>query len=137
MFAISRNGTKRNGARASKLKHMQGLESASELKIADELREEAQHQEDIGNYEEAERVLSESLLLRKENLGDTHLEVAEDYYNLGLLNMALDNNSRAESLLLRSLLIRRLQFDSDHPDVKDAVNMLAVIHDEPAASTLI
>lgn len=137
MFARSRNTAKRAKAAVSKLRHIQMMDAAAELRIADELRAEAQQHEDTGNYAEAERVLSESLLLRKENLGDTHLEVAEDYYNLGLLNMALDNNSRAESLLLRSLLIRRLEFDSDHPDVQDAVNMLALIHDEPAASALI
>jgi len=100
------------------------------IQHATKLRTVAQYHEDCGDYEQAALFLTESLELRQKQLGSDHLEVAEDFYNLGLLHLAMDKNDAAEKLLVRSLLIRRLKFDADHPDVIETLDALSMLHEE-------
>lgn len=97
------------------------------MKEAERLGTLAQYYEDMGDYLKAESLLTESLELRQRQLGANHLDLAGDFYNLGLLNLAMDKNERAEKLLIRCLLIRRLHFDSEHPDVVDALEALSLL----------
>lgn len=92
--------------------------------------------EALGMHEEA-RPLLESALRIRQSLGDSHeLEVAESFYDLGVLFRADGEFENAEQALRRSLEIRQRRLPRSHPANIRTLNALALTFEDAGRSTL-
>ncbi len=107
-----------------------------EKKIAEGLGEEPLLQADLmetmgrvyrnlGLYQEAERLLTGSLRIRRRELGSEHLQVADGLHNLAFLRRELDDVPGAEALLRQALEIQRRQGASRTQHYAKGLNDLA------------
>lgn len=80
----------------------------------------------LGLYEKARPLSERALQLRREFLGDEHLDVAASATNLAELLHEMGEYDRVESLFQEALAIQRRQLDGEHPDVVENLNNLAV-----------
>jgi serine/threonine-protein kinase len=94
-----------------------------------------------GDYEEAERLLRESLDRRLALMGREHPAVANSFDALGELMLARGDTDAAESFFLEALSIRDAIYDEDHTDIASGLTYLARAHldraDAASADTLL
>ena len=81
-----------------------------------------------GRYGEAEPLLVEALIIRKQLLGSEHPEVATTLNNLALLYQTQGRYEEAESLFVEALVIRKQLLGSEHPEVATTLNNLALLY---------
>jgi tetratricopeptide (TPR) repeat protein len=81
-----------------------------------------------GKYKEAEPLITRSLSIYKNQLGENHPHVATSLNNLALLYHNQGKYKEAELLYLRSLSIGEKQLGENHPDVASKLNNLAEIY---------
>ena len=80
----------------------------------------------LGLYEKARPLSERALDLRREVLGDDHLDVAASATNLAELLHEMGEYDRVEGLIQEALTIQRRQLGEEHPDVVENLNNLAV-----------
>jgi serine/threonine-protein kinase len=78
-----------------------------------------------GDYDEADKIIRESLVLREQLLGREHPAVANSLDALGELMLARGASDSAESLFRQALAIRRTLYDDHHTDVASGLTYLA------------
>jgi tetratricopeptide (TPR) repeat protein len=78
------------------------------------------------------RLLDRALEALERRLGETHPDLAEDLFNLGLLLFAGERYERARYVLIRALTIQTKHLGFDHPDVKETLDVLAALNGEEA-----
>ena len=81
-----------------------------------------------GQYQEAEALLQQALMLRVHNLGSEHLDIAQSLTILGGLYRAQRKYEQAEPLYQRALSIREKQLGPKHPFTGSSLNALAVLY---------
>jgi tetratricopeptide (TPR) repeat protein len=81
-----------------------------------------------GDYNEAEPLFVQLLLILERQLGADHLDVATSLSNLAGLYYSQGKYSEAEPLYLRALSIRERQLGADHPDVAQSFKGLAGLY---------
>ncbi|MFH7245095.1 MAG: tetratricopeptide repeat protein [Spirulina sp.] len=81
-----------------------------------------------GRYGEAEPLFQQSLAIRRQQLGDSHLDVATSLNNLAELYRMQGHHREAEPLFQESLAIYRQQLGDSHPDVATSLNNLALLY---------
>ena len=81
-----------------------------------------------GQYAEAEPLLLAAVAMRRQLSGDSHLDVAESLFNLGLLYRAQARFDEAETQHKTALTIRQTLLDEDHADIATSLNHLAALH---------
>ncbi|MGB3422128.1 MAG: tetratricopeptide repeat protein [Dolichospermum sp.] len=97
--------------------------------LATSLNNLAELYESQGRYNDAEPLYLQSLDIRKCQLGNDHLDVAQSLNNLAVLYESQGRYNDAEPLYLQSLDIRKHQLGNDHPDVAQSLNNLAVLYE--------
>lgn len=95
---------------------------------ATKLRTLSQYYEEIGNYDEAERLLDQCVQIREKAIGTRNPDLADDLYDLGLLNLTIDRFEKAESVLKRALDMQVFTLGAEHPDVYETLSALALVH---------
>ncbi|MCP4664266.1 MAG: tetratricopeptide repeat protein, partial [bacterium] len=80
-----------------------------------------------GYYEEAGPLLDKALEIRRQELGDRHLLVAESLHNLAFLHQEQGDQQTAEELLRRSLEIKYEHWTRDDPKLAPSLNNLAMV----------
>jgi len=81
------------------------------------------------SYAEAEPLYRRALLIKEEQLGREHPDVATSLNNLALLLDAQGKFGEAEPLYRRALLIKEEQLGGEHPSVATSLNNLALLLD--------
>jgi len=81
----------------------------------------------LGLFDRARPLLERSLAIRSEQLGPSHLDVAESLTYLGHLSRQQGDLVAAEELYRRALAIREGALDPDDPDVAASLNLVAVV----------
>jgi len=82
-----------------------------------------------GRYKESEPLYVQSLLIREQQLGQNHLDVAISLTGLATLYQWQGRYTEAEPLFTRSLSIQEQQLGLDHSDVALSLNNLALLYD--------
>ncbi|MBX3137758.1 tetratricopeptide repeat protein [Candidatus Obscuribacterales bacterium] len=95
-----------------------------------DLKHKAKFDEEVGDYERAEKLLSRAIALKERSVGAEHPAMAADLHALAMLNLAMENHDRAEELLVKALGIRRQEFGANHPDVLETINAIALVQME-------
>ncbi|MBE7383822.1 MAG: tetratricopeptide repeat protein [Leptolyngbya sp. SIO1E4] len=110
--------------------HSQILDEDSSplLQRADELSAQAIELFQQGRYSEAEPLFLDALVIRREQLGDRHLDVATSLHNLAVLYHAQGRYSEAEPLHLEALAIVREQLGERHPHMATSLHRLASLY---------
>lgn len=90
----------------------------------------AQCCEDSGDYKTAEKIFFQLLSLKGAILGRNYPGCGTDLYNLGLLNFALNDYSRARQLLIRALQIQKRERKNRQLDVTETLQTLAQLRRE-------
>jgi hypothetical protein len=90
----------------------------------DSLIASAQFFEDSGNYKRAEHLLSEAIRVTERNPNFDRLLLAEYLHNVGLLNICLDELSKAKMYLKKSIAIRLELLGPRHSDTLDSQEAL-------------
>ena len=80
------------------------------------------------NYIDSKRLLTQSLLLKKELLGERHIGVATTINNLGLVDLELGEYDEAESYLSEALYLRQELLGDKHSDVASSFHNLALLY---------
>ncbi len=78
-------------------------------------------------YRDAEPLLEEALVLRRESLGEEHALVAESLHNLASVERGLGDLEGAEARVRRALEIQRRAFPDGHRDLARGLNNLALL----------
>ncbi|MBD2429177.1 tetratricopeptide repeat protein [Phormidium sp. FACHB-1136] len=107
---------------------MADLERVEQLAEATRLNAQSAELYRDGRYGEAEPLLQESLAIRREQLGDSHPDVAQSLNNLAELYRSQGRYKEAETLFQQALAIRREQLSDSHPDVAQSLNNLAGLY---------
>jgi tetratricopeptide (TPR) repeat protein len=81
----------------------------------------------LGQYEDAIRVLSEALTIRQDLFGSEHLEVAASLNHLGVTFWRNDQLGKAESLLEESLEQRRNLPNTNAEELSDGLSSLGLV----------
>lgn len=85
---------------------------------------------DLAQYDQALPLLERAVGMRREILGEEHLETARSLNNLARVYREMEDPA-AEDLFRRALEIRRTLLGETHADVAEAMNNLAmVLHDK-------
>jgi len=80
-----------------------------------------------GEYEAAEPIFVQALTMKEKALGSEHPDLAEDYYNAGLLCFVQDKYEQAEVYLTRSLRIDERALGADDPELLSTLEHLAEV----------
>lgn len=80
----------------------------------------------LGLFQEAEGLLTESLAERERALGREHLDVAESLLDLGAVRLEQSRHD-AEPLIRQALAIREKALGPDHPDVAEVLEILGML----------
>jgi serine/threonine-protein kinase len=81
----------------------------------------------LGHYEPAAHLLERSLALRRQRLGENHLEVAESLDGLAELYLGSGKVDRAETAARRALAIRRALGKEEDPANAETLNLLGLV----------
>ena len=92
------------------------------------LIEEARQLYQVGHYDEAEIRFRQALMIRRQQLGNNHPDVAQSLFTLAVVYWTLGRYSEAEPLALEALSIRRQQLRDNHPDVATHLHFLAQVY---------
>ena len=79
----------------------------------------------LGRFDEAERMLRRALELRRAHLGDNHLDVAATLGNLSNVLAEMDRSDEARELSRQALAIQQRILGPRHPDVALALSTVA------------
>jgi tetratricopeptide (TPR) repeat protein len=79
----------------------------------------------MGDHDQARRVLEESLAIRRRELGPDHPEVAESLQTLGILLGIMGDSEAAIVSLREALDVTEATFGPDHPRTAEVMNALA------------
>jgi serine/threonine-protein kinase len=82
----------------------------------------------MGLYDQAQPLLTEALTIRRELLGDNHLDVAESLLELAHLNQYLDQSEAALDNARSALEIQDRNLGNEHLLVADSLNTLSSIY---------
>jgi len=82
----------------------------------------------LGLFDRALPLLESALEIRRETLGDEHLNVAESLNDLGIVLVAKGEYGRAEPLFQEALSLRRKSLGDIHVDVAVSLNCLGEVH---------
>jgi CHAT domain-containing protein len=85
-----------------------------------------------GRYQEAIPLAQRSLAIAEKIFGPDNLKIANNIYNLAMLNDYQGNYADAEALYRRALAIYEKAHGPDHPDVADAIDNIALLYKEQA-----
>jgi hypothetical protein len=80
--------------------------------------------EENGDYALAAAWLQRAVALKQFSLNSDPLEIAEDYYNLGLLYLALDDDFNERRSLLKAFQYQDKHLGSRHPDTLETMALL-------------
>ena len=83
---------------------------------------------EVGQYDEAERVLQQCLTIQKQNLGGEHSDVAVTLAGLGTLAEASGDYIASERYFNRSITIAKTAFGDNHPTVAVILGNMAVLY---------
>ena len=86
----------------------------------------------VGDYADAEALLTRALEIRERVLGPEHPDIAESLTRLARLYQAIYAYDKAETLLKRALSIREKVLGSDHPDTAASLDQLAKLYEAMA-----
>jgi CHAT domain-containing protein/tetratricopeptide (TPR) repeat protein len=81
-----------------------------------------------GKYETAKVAEAEALSIRREILGERHLDYATSLNNLAYLYQSMGDCARAEPLFRRALEITKMALGENHPDYATSLNNLAYLY---------
>ncbi len=98
-----------------------------EMKSAYSLDRKASFYRDQGDYLKAKDSFERSLDIKKNILGDNHLEVAITMNNLGWIYYQIDRYSDAEKMYNNSLRIKEDKLGKEHPSVGVTLNNMAIL----------
>jgi serine/threonine-protein kinase len=91
----------------------------------------------LGRDEKARPLLKKALALRRQALGEKHVQVAESLLNLANLERQSQNKAEAERLMRQALEIQRRAFPRGHRDLARGLNNLAsLLRDRATAAGL-
>jgi tetratricopeptide (TPR) repeat protein len=97
--------------------------------IADAIEELGLNQWDQGNLEQSEKLLRESLEMRRTSLGDEpHPAMASHLNNLALLLMDLKQFSESEKLFREAMQMNNALYGETHPDIATGLNNLGLMY---------
>ena len=82
----------------------------------------------LGRYSEAEPLDQKALAMRKQLLGDVHLDVAESMHNLAEVYRSQGRYNEAEPLYKEALDIRKHLLREEHRDLAESLNNLALLY---------
>ena len=85
-----------------------------------------------GRYQEAIPLAQRSLAIAEKAFGPDNLKIANNIYNLAMLNDYQGNYAEAEALYQRALAIYEKAHGPDNSDVADAVDHIAFLYKEQA-----
>jgi len=80
-----------------------------------------------GEYDESERLLRESLAMKRRLLGDNHPEIARSLDNVAQVLQAKGDLEGADSAFRQALAMQRRLLGNEHPDVATTLNNLAYL----------
>jgi CHAT domain-containing protein/Tfp pilus assembly protein PilF len=84
--------------------------------------------QDIGDFEQAEKLLQRSLAIREKTLKPDHPLIAISLNNLGLLYTDKGDYEQAERIHQRGLAIREKVLGNDHPETAISLNNLSIVY---------
>ena len=100
-----------------------------EFKEAARLLDEAgKYLYERARFDEAERLIKQSLAIREKTLGQDNSNVADSFHNLAVLYYEQGKFGKAEQLYNRALEIREKVLKSDHPDIAKNLNSLGTLY---------
>ncbi len=82
---------------------------------------------EMGAYDEAEKLMLESLVMKRETFGEEHTDVANALNSLGALKKDMGMIKEAETLYRASLSMKRRLLGDDHVEVAPVLNNLAAL----------
>jgi serine/threonine-protein kinase len=88
----------------------------------------------MGRFDEGERMLRRALQLRRSRLGESHLDVATSLNNLGTLIRQRGQRAEAVRLHREALAIQERALGPRHPEVALTLTKLAVVTTDAAAA---
>ena len=104
------------------------LAQAQALQRANQLDQQRLALYEAGRYGEAIAIAQEVLVIRREQLGEQHYDVAQSLNSLALLYRAQGRYGEAEPLYQQVLAIVREQLGERHSDVAVSLNNLALLY---------
>ena len=84
----------------------------------------------MGDYDEALKYYEKSLAIRKEKLGENHLDTATSYTNIGLIYKKKGEYDKALKYYEKSLAIRKEKLGNDHPDTATSYTKIGLVYRE-------
>ena len=105
-------------------------EQRLELRASDAQFSEARKAKREKNYQFALQLNKTVLAVRKEILGEKHLDYAETLNNLAVLYYTLQDYAKAEPLFSKTLEIKKIVVGEKHPEYAVSLNNLARVYDE-------
>lgn len=99
------------------------------MKSPQQLLEIAEQIEEKGDYERAERLYKRALLQQIECFGIDHDELEAYFYNLGMIQCALEHNHKAIETLEKYLRIAERRYGLENPDVLEVQSLVAGLQD--------
>ena len=81
----------------------------------------------LGQYADAERLLTRALRIKEQILGEDHLDVALGLNNLATVYVSQGQYSQAAPLFQRALAIREARLGADHADVAKTLEEYAAL----------
>jgi CHAT domain-containing protein/tetratricopeptide (TPR) repeat protein len=111
------------------LKTVAALPPATQARLAeaDRADEEVRRLFVEGDYEAAAGVIRRQLAVRREILGDDHIDVAISMDDLATVHCTVGDFAAAEPLLRQALLLNRRLLGADHPNLARAMNNLSTV----------
>jgi tetratricopeptide (TPR) repeat protein len=94
---------------------------------ATELLSKGEYLEERGDYVRARRMYEKALSIQERNLGGDGLELVPYLYNLGLIEVALENKREAQIVLRRLLNILIEEHGEHHEDVVEIFGFMEEI----------
>ncbi|MBN1426012.1 CHAT domain-containing protein [Candidatus Fermentibacteria bacterium] len=111
------------------LRHVAALEPDARARLAeaDRADDEVRRLFAEGDCEATAAVIRRQLAIRREILGDDHLEVAITMDDLAVVQWTMGDFAGAEPLFRQSLLLNRRLLGASHPNLARAMNNLATV----------
>jgi tetratricopeptide (TPR) repeat protein len=98
--------------------------------LAEAINDLASMLEDNDEYDQAEPLFNESLLMMRRLYGNKHPFIATALSNLALLSMRKGDLARSESTYREALAMQRDLLGDNHPDVADTLSKIAFVQYE-------
>ncbi|MBW1811175.1 MAG: CHAT domain-containing protein [Deltaproteobacteria bacterium] len=99
-----------------------------QLLRADKLSDRVEQFNQVGKHRQALELAKQALALRRQQLGEKHLDVAAGLYNLATTFYSLGKYDQARPLYEQALKIREEKLGPVHSDVAECLNDLGALH---------